>query len=85
MTRYTVTWTRAAEDQLAEIWLRASDRKVVNAAQNRIDNELAKDAGRKGTEVAEGLRELTVPPLKAFFEVHEMDRRAEVTALKLSH
>ena len=82
MTRYTVTWTRDAEDQLAEIWMRASDRGAVNAAQNAIDDELAVDAGQKGTEVAEGLRELTIPPLKAFFEVHEMDRRVQVTALK---
>ncbi|MCI0458142.1 MAG: hypothetical protein L0Z62_14355 [Gemmataceae bacterium] len=82
MTRYTVTWTRVAEDQLAEIWMQASDRGAVNAAQNAIDDELAVDAEQKGTEVVEGLRELTIPPLKAFFEVEEMDRRVQVSALK---
>jgi hypothetical protein len=32
MIRYTVTWHREAEEELAELWLFASDRNEVTAA-----------------------------------------------------
>jgi plasmid stabilization system protein ParE len=81
MTRYTVVWLPAAEDQLADIWVRAQDRWSVTQASARIDAELDVDAGSKGVAVAEGLRQITVVPLKVFFEVQELDRKVEVTAV----
>jgi len=81
MIRYTLRWTTDAEDQLAGIWMKAADRPDVNDAQQRIDAELEFDAHRKGDEVAEGLRQLTIPPLRAYFEIDEDGRQVQVTAV----
>jgi plasmid stabilization system protein ParE len=42
MTPYTVEWTSTAEDQLADIWLLASDPQAVTTATAAIDSLLAK-------------------------------------------
>ncbi len=39
--RFTVTWHPSAEQELAEIWLEASDRERVAQAANTIDQVLA--------------------------------------------
>lgn len=82
MTRYTVVWLPPAEDQLADIWVGAADRAAVTAASSEIDARLAIDPLTKGLAVSEGLRQITVPPLKAFFEVHPLDRLVEVTGVR---
>ncbi len=81
MTPYAVSWLPNAEDPLAEIWLRSANRTAVTAAQSRIDAELAHNPGSKGAELAEGLRRLIVHPLKAFFEIHDAERKVEITAV----
>ncbi len=35
--RYTVVWTRAAQDQLADLWLRAANRNLVTQAAFAVD------------------------------------------------
>jgi len=65
MTRYIVTWVESAQDELAQIRIDASDRDAVTTATHAIDKELVEDAATKGSELREGLRELTVPPLSA--------------------
>jgi len=81
MTPFTIVWLPDAEDQLAALWLQARDRGDISAAQSRIDAELAFDPAKKGAPVAEGLRQVTVAPLKAFYEVHESESKVEVTAV----
>ena len=71
-----------AEDQLAQVWLEASDRDAVSAASHRIDIALAEDAEAKGTALREGLRSLNDPPL-ALFWVSEAERRVEVVSVRL--
>ena len=80
MTRFTVTWTKAARGQLAETWLGAtpSKRNAITAASFEIDKELAIDPGQKGEPLSEGLRRLVCRPLVAIFEVKEADRLVEV-------
>lgn len=82
--RYTVVWATDAESELADIWMQASDRPAVTAAAATIDTELAVDPNTKGTPISEGLRRLTVPPLHAYFEVHEDDRLVVVTGIARS-
>jgi hypothetical protein len=48
---YTVTWLREAEEALADVWLRASDRRAVTAAAHRIERKLRRDAHTKGSPV----------------------------------
>lgn len=45
---YTVVWDQTALDDLAEIWMQATNRNAVSAASNRIDRELRVDAPQKG-------------------------------------
>lgn len=80
--RYTVTLHREAEDELAELWLFASDRNEITAAVQAIDLALASDAGSKGEVVAEGLRSFIAPPLRVIFVTREADRVAQVELVR---
>ena len=78
MTRYTVVWHDDAQDQLAELWMNASDRRLVTLAANAIDRHLANDAETKGIGVEGGLRQAIVPPLRLLFSVSEADRIVKI-------
>lgn len=82
MTRYTVVWVESAHDELAALWLKASDRNAVTAAAHAIDQELGEDAPGKGSALKEGLRSLYTPPLKSIFTVREEDRIVEVLRVR---
>jgi hypothetical protein len=82
MTRYTVVWDSAAQDELAEIWISPSNRAAVTVAAHFIDSELSHDASSRGAFVAEGLRALLAPPLRLLFTVNEGDRMVEVVLIR---
>ena len=83
MTRYTVVWTREAQDQLAILWLNSLDPARMTRAADEIDRLLAIDPLLQGFEVREGLRGLIVPPLRVIFAVKESDRIVEVGRVRL--
>ena len=76
--RYTVLWSPDAENDLAAIWLDASDRSAVTAAGNQIDALLRQDAHLQGESRYGRLRILFIPPLAIDFEVIHDDRIARV-------
>jgi hypothetical protein len=76
-----VVWTPTAERDLAQIWLRATDRKAISAASNRIDALLSRDAGSRGYSVFDTVRELIVSPLGVNFDVSENDRLVYVVTV----
>jgi hypothetical protein len=82
MTRYTVTATRKAEDDLANLWMRAADRSAVSNAANSIDRMLREDAPLKGSNAPLGLRQVIVSPLIADFTVEEDDRKVTIWSLR---
>jgi hypothetical protein len=82
MTRYTVVWHESALDELADLWMKASDRNAITAAAHLIDVELSEDAPSKGVEVSEGLRAFFAPPLRILFSVDGGDRKAEVLRVR---
>ena len=82
MTRFTVVWHKLARDELAEIWLDATDRRAIAAAADAIDLLLATDADDKGEEVSTRLRMLSMPPLDVLLSVRELDRIAKVIAVR---
>jgi hypothetical protein len=47
---YTVVWLQLAEQELADVWLRASDRRAVTQAANRIERGLRRDAHLQGQQ-----------------------------------
>lgn len=74
---YTVTWHAKAENELAAIWMAASDRNAVTQASAELDQQLEDDAGNVGESRA-GKRRITfVKPLAIIFEVDE-DKRTVV-------
>jgi hypothetical protein len=82
MSRYTVTWLKEVEGDLARIWLGSTDRHSVAVAADAIDVGLGNDALRKGTALAEGLRSLHVAPLYVLLTVREEDRLVEIVSIR---
>jgi hypothetical protein len=72
--RYTVVWTKSAEDELAVSWLSADNRNAIRLASDRIDVLLRSNPMKVGRERADETRMLFVPPLAVVFEVRELDR-----------
>lgn len=82
MTRFTVTWHREAEDELAELWLYATDLNEISAAVQAIDLALSSEAESKGEIVAEGLRSFNAPPLRVLFAISQADRVVQVELVR---
>ena len=80
--RYTVTWKPRAHNQLATIWMAASDRQAVTSAANAIDQQLLHDPASMG-EARSGITPVLIePPLTVYFDVHGDDRRVDVVAVR---
>jgi hypothetical protein len=75
--RYTVTWDESAQDELARLWVQASDRKAVERASNEIDHALRFRPLGVGSEDGED-RRLTLLPLQVLYNVSPDDCRARV-------
>jgi hypothetical protein len=70
--RWTVVWRNSALDDLAAIWLNATDRRAVTEAANRIDQTLRTDADQKGEDFY-GDRLYVDGPLAVTFSVNADD------------
>ena len=78
---FTVVWMPRALDLLADIWIRAPDRRGVADAANRIDRTLRVDAHRKGQPLGRG-RLLIDDPLAVTFTVDPGDRMVKVLQVR---
>lgn len=78
---YTVNWEAPALSTLAAIWIRAANRRVVTAAQARIDRLLAADPLGNGIPVSEGLYAIEVRPLRALFEIIDSAKSVKVVSV----
>lgn len=76
--KYTVVYVPSAEDQLAEIWMAATDREAVTVASDRIDRTLADDPVDAGESRPDGYRVLIELPLVVYFHILEADRMVRV-------
>ncbi len=76
--KYTVTWTRAALEELARIWNLAADRGAVAAASNEIDRLLAASPGSVGESRGGHARVMFARPLGVDYEVLDEDRTVRV-------
>ncbi len=75
---YTVLWSEIAEEELADIWLNASDPEVITQASHLIDRQLRRDPDQVGESRPNNRRILLVSPLGVSFQVIEDDRKVEV-------
>ena len=71
----------AAEEDLAEIWIRANNRNAVALAVNQLDTALARDPEDQGESRQEGIRVTFAGPLGVNFEVNLDDRQVRVLAV----
>ncbi len=62
-------WLADAEQELARIWLAASDRQRVTRASQNLDARLGNDPENDGESRPEGRRILFEPPLGAVYRV----------------
>jgi hypothetical protein len=82
MNDFEVELLPSAEDDLADIWLRSSDRAAVNRADMTADQMLRRDPMGNGTPVVEELYRLMVPPLIYYYAVDVTQRRVEVSVIR---
>ena len=75
---YKVTWKPTAEQELASIWIEATDRQVVTLAADRVDVVLRVDPNGQGESRPNGTRIMFELPLGIRFEVKDDDRLVEV-------
>jgi hypothetical protein len=75
---YSVGWTPAARRLLTELWLSASDRNAVQQAADEMDRILAEDPLHAGESRVVNIRIIIQPPLAAYYDVIESDRRVTV-------
>ncbi len=75
--RFTVVSAPFANNQLAEIWNSAADRKAVTVASSKIDAMLASDPLSKVTPVDQ-LYYLTVEPLVVLCDINLDDRMVRI-------
>lgn len=82
MTRYTVVWSKSAQDELADIWLHSTDRRHVSGATREVDKQMSEYALAKGVDLSEGLRAHFVAPLRVIYWVREDDRVVEILRVR---
>lgn len=79
--RFTVVNAPIADHELANIWLKATDRQAVADAFDRIESALKNDPQSQGREHSGGWRVLVVPPLAVAFRVSEDDRLVRIISV----
>jgi len=83
MKPYTVVWDDSAVEELAEIWESAEDRTRITRASAQIEALLKSIGQQAGTEIHEGLRTLTVVPLRVVFSASVEDGLVTVYRVRL--
>jgi hypothetical protein len=84
MIRYTVLWSKQAEDELADLWTHPSRRREVTAATDHLDSELQSNAQDKGFVLPLGLKAISRSSITLYFRVDEADRKVFVEAIHLT-
>jgi hypothetical protein len=78
---FTVIWSAAAIQDLARVWMNATDRNAITSAANEIDQILSHDPQHVGEARPGGQRVDFADPLGFRFEVVVDDLRVTVGAV----
>jgi len=81
MKAFTLAFLKRAESQLADIWLRADDRRAVTRASDRMEQVLSQTP-KVGKEITPGKRVAQFGPLFVLFVVSEDDRLVTVHSIR---
>jgi hypothetical protein len=79
---FTVVWKRAAQDELAQIWVDAADRGAVTAASHLIEQQLGRDPMNLGESRSGNARVVFEPPLAVVYRVNNSRRRVTVVSVR---
>jgi hypothetical protein len=82
MNRFTVVWWDDALDELAQLWIDATDRAAINDAALSVDVELSRTPDSKGREVSEGLWRIDLSPIRAYYQLSEDDRLVTIIGVR---
>ena len=82
---FTVVYTTFAEYQLAEIWLRASNRDAVRQAADTLEKVLHRSPQQQGRAGQKPWRVLLIGCLKFTFEVIADDCKVVVLSVQQRH
>lgn len=82
---FTVIWSELADQELTEIWLRATDRQSLTLIINDFDAALKSAPQAIVAEDREGLRIATLSSLRVTFSVSEDDRIVNVLIVREIH
>jgi hypothetical protein len=80
MKSYTVDWCPSAENDLTAIWLGISD-PAVTIAQDEIDDRLERNPSAYGRHLREGLYQIVVVSLTAFYSIDQAKKIVIVSAV----
>lgn len=76
---YTVDWLKEALDQLAAVWVAASDRDAVSSASHELEQVIGRrPLGFGEARASSVVRVAYHPPLGIEFEIIEDDKRVRV-------
>lgn len=77
---FQVRWKQSALDELAELWIQADSatRKIITAATNQLDQELAQDPQNVGESRSGFERICFLFPLGIRFEVDNQQAKVQV-------
>ncbi|HET6883875.1 MAG TPA: type II toxin-antitoxin system RelE/ParE family toxin [Pirellulales bacterium] len=67
MSHFRLHWQPRALDDLADIWIKASGRAAVNMAVDLLEAQLAEDPMAWGTQLSEGLYQISIRPVRLLF------------------
>ncbi len=79
--KYTVVYLPSAEQQLADLWLKAANPAAVTQASDKIDQLLKNDPLSVGESRVTNLRIVFEDPIAAIYDVREADSVVKVWAV----
>lgn len=77
-----LSWTPAARNSLATLWIIAAKRNAMTRAVYEIEQQLKANPA-KGEPVSEGLFKLTIHPVSLYYEIDEDMSQVRVTGIGL--
>jgi hypothetical protein len=81
--KWTVVWRPPTEDNLADLWVDASDRNAISQAADTIDQILRSDPYAFGESRSGNTRILIIEPLAVVYDVLPDDCLVMVTSVRL--
>jgi hypothetical protein len=76
---FEIVWLPKAEQELANLWLQATDRWAVTHAVSELDSRLLRNPENEGESRPSGRRITFCKPLGIFFRVYQDRRLVQVS------